>query len=104
AGPVADRVDLVVQGFQGTPAHDQAGEHEDAMKLTLRTTWSSPGRSSRRRGFTMAELLVGTSILFVLAGALTMSVSSMKKLTVHGTVDSQLQNMGERALAQITTD
>jgi hypothetical protein len=52
----------------------------------------------------MTELLVGSSILFVLAGALTMSVSSMKKLTVHGTVDSQLQNMGERALAQITTD
>lgn len=57
-----------------------------------------------QRGFTMVELLVGTTILFVLAAALTQSVSSMKKLTVQGTVDSQLQNMAEHALAQITRD
>jgi Tfp pilus assembly protein PilE len=55
-------------------------------------------------GFTMVELLVGTTILFVLAAALTQSVSSMKKLTVHGTVDSELQNMAERSLAAITLD
>jgi Tfp pilus assembly protein PilW len=63
-----------------------------------------PKRRAQSRGFTLAELALGTTILFVISAALTLSVSSMKKLTVQGTVDSELQNMAERAMAAIGRD
>ncbi len=69
------------------------------MKLTR-----TRDRASAERGMTLLELTVGASVLFVLSGALTMSVASMKKLTVHGSVDTELQNMAEHALAEITRD
>ena len=59
---------------------------------------------TRRAGFTLTETLVGTVVLFILAAALSGASGSMKALTVHGTVDSELTNMGERTLATIITD
>jgi hypothetical protein len=65
---------------------------------------SRANASRALRGLSLVEVTIGTTVLFVLAAALTMSVASMKKLTVHGTVDTELQNMGQRAIADITRD
>jgi hypothetical protein len=59
---------------------------------------------AHRAGFTLTETLVGTVVLFILAAALTGVSNSMKSLTVHGTTDSELQNMGEHALGLIVSD
>jgi hypothetical protein len=67
----------------------------------MSTPWTN---RTAARGFTLLEIALGTTILFAITAALTLSVSSMKKLTVQGTVDGELQNMAERAMAAIVRD
>lgn len=57
-----------------------------------------------RSGFTLIELLIGMSLLFLLTAGLIGSVASLRGLTVAGSVDSQLQDMGVQAMNSILPD
>jgi prepilin-type N-terminal cleavage/methylation domain-containing protein len=57
-----------------------------------------------RGGFTMLEMLIAATILLILAGSLTASLSSMRGVTNAGDVESRLQESGERILKAILTD
>jgi hypothetical protein len=57
-----------------------------------------------RGGFTLTEMVIGSTILFLLAAALTGATKGLRDLGSAGGVQVDLQEMGERALAQITQD
>lgn len=58
-------------------------------------------RAHARRGFTLVEIAIGATILFVLAAALVQSLSSVKSLAIQGDIESRLQREGDEAMAKI---
>jgi len=60
----------------------------------------SPGRS----GFSLPEVLVVSSILLVVGGAVTASLASLRHLTVTGGEVAELAERGERAMHRIIED
>lgn len=61
-------------------------------------------RKSRKAGFTLLELMIGSTILLLLAGSVWETLHSMKRITIVGTVETHLQKQSEKALASIFGD
>lgn len=61
-------------------------------------------RGSRRAGFTLLELMIGSTILLLLAGSVWETLHSMKRITIVGTVETHLQKQSEKALGAIFSD
>lgn len=61
-------------------------------------------RSNSRSGLTLIEVLIGTTILFILMGSLTRSLTSLKGVTTAGDTNGRLQEAGERILKTISDD
>ena len=59
---------------------------------------------TRRSAFSIVELVVGMTILILLAAALTRATSGLRELGDSGGVQVELQEMGERALQQVALD
>lgn len=59
---------------------------------------------SARAGFTLAEVVIAALILALLAGSLLGALDDLRSMTVTGSVDSKLQDSGERALMRIIED
>ncbi len=75
------------------------------MKLPscLRATIQRAARSARA-GFTVIELTFAAAILIVLGSALVAAMEAMRDTTITGSVQSKLQESGEKALMQIISD
>ncbi|MBK7876035.1 MAG: hypothetical protein IPJ77_09825 [Planctomycetes bacterium] len=61
----------------------------------------------RRRsgsGFSLVEMTIGVAVLFVLGAGLTLSMTSLRRLTQASSTDAKLQDEASRALAAITRD
>ena len=61
-------------------------------------------RFHARTGLTLIEMIIGLTILLLLAGSLTQSLGNMKGLTTAGDTNGRLQEAGERMLADIVDD
>jgi prepilin-type N-terminal cleavage/methylation domain-containing protein len=61
-------------------------------------------RGSRAAGFTLLELMIGSTILLLLAGSVWETLHGMKQITIVGTVESHLQKQSEKALSSIFGD
>lgn len=59
---------------------------------------------SRRAGFTLLELMIGSTILLLLAGSVWETLNSMKRITIVGTVETHLQKQSEKAMSAIFGD
>lgn len=59
---------------------------------------------SARRGFTLVEMAIAATILLLLSGALVSSLDSLRDATLTSSVDSKLQEAGERAMRTIIDD
>lgn len=57
-----------------------------------------------RAGFSLLELVVGSALLVILAGALTQSISGLRGLASSGSLRSDLAEDAERALESIVAD
>lgn len=64
----------------------------------------TPGKGSARGGFSVVELVVGMSILVLLAAALLRATTGLRELGNAGGVQVELQEMGERALLRVADD
>lgn len=65
---------------------------------------TKPRTKNSRLGFTLVELAIGSGILFLLAASLVQSIARLRGLTTTGSTQTQLQNMGEKAMAAIVGD
>lgn len=61
-------------------------------------------RPHRAKGFTLTEVLISATILVGLAGVIAGTMGGLSSMTVSGSVQNQLQDMGERALSSILED
>lgn len=59
---------------------------------------------NRRAGFTLLELMIGSTILLLLAGSVWETLHSMKSITIVGTVETHLQKQSEKAMTSIFGD
>lgn len=57
-----------------------------------------------RRGFTLVEMAIVATILILLSGALVSSLESLRDATLTSSVESKLQEAGEKAMRQIVDD
>ncbi len=64
----------------------------------------SCGSRNRRAGFTLLEIVISTTLLLLLAGSLVQALDALKGVTTAGSVESKLQQAGERALLRIIDD
>jgi type II secretory pathway pseudopilin PulG len=63
-----------------------------------------PIQRSARAGFTLLEVVISATLLFLLAGSLVTALDSLKGVTTAGSIESKLQQAGERALLQVVDD
>lgn len=61
-------------------------------------------RKVRNAGFTLVELMIGSTILLLLAGSVWETLDSMKRITIVGTVETHLQKQSEKAITAIFGD
>lgn len=62
------------------------------------------GKLGTRAGLTLLEVLIGSMILFLLAGTLTQSLRAMRSTTATGGALVRAQDAGQRALERIRDD
>lgn len=60
--------------------------------------------SRSQAGFTLTEVLISATILIGLAGVIAGTMGGLSSMTVSGSVQNQMQDMGERALSSILED
>ena len=67
---------------------------------------TTPSKTTARTnaGFTILEMLIGASILFLLAGALLQSMTGLRRVTGAGAAESRVQDRAQRAMARIVDD
>lgn len=58
----------------------------------------------RTSGFSLVELSIGVAVLFVLGVGLTLSMTSLRRLTLSSSVDAKLQDEAARTLGAITRE
>lgn len=61
-------------------------------------------KAEARSGFTLVEMMIGSTILLLLAGSVWETLNGMKQITIVGTVDTHLQKQVEKAMTAISTD
>ncbi|MBK9388120.1 MAG: type II secretion system protein [Planctomycetes bacterium] len=61
-------------------------------------------RAGANAGFTLTEMLIAATILIGLAGVIAGTMGGLSTMTFSGSVQNQLQDMGERSLSAILDD